>query len=244
MNFHPSYRYAMLVCALPPLPSTPFAIRQAPLSRLQLDRRLALLTAEDAGDLAILESMVHWERIPLATREPVFLAEAQRALNRLSRHRLRAMLSWRLELRTLVGALRRRHRGFPAPGPAEVFGFGECMEMIRRHWAAPDFRLGHQHPWISVANDHLRVGQHHDLERLLLGTVWDHYTRLAWDHHFDFEAVALYVLRWNLIDRLTRHDASAAAWRFWDLLTQGLDGHGDLPMPKPRAAAAHGIDHD
>lgn len=244
MSIHPSCSYAMLVCYLPPLPVSPFATRQAPLSRLQLDRRLALLSAEDAGQLATLESMAHWDRIPLATSEQHFLAEAQHTLHRLSRPTLREMLRWRLELRTLVGALRRRHRGLPAPGPEEGFGFGQCVDAIRRHWEEPDFRLGHRHPWVSAANDQLRAGNHNGLERLLFSVVWDHYTRLAWDHHFDFEAIVLYVLRWNLIDRLTRHDAKAATQRFKALLAQGLEGHGDMATPEPPRATLHGIDHD
>ena len=36
-------RYAMLVCSLPALPTNLFGERQTPISRLQLDRRLALL---------------------------------------------------------------------------------------------------------------------------------------------------------------------------------------------------------
>jgi hypothetical protein len=46
---------------------------------------------------------------------------------------------------------------------------------------------------------------------------------LAGSHHFDFEAVVLYVLRWNLVDRLARHDPVAATERFKTLLVRGLE---------------------
>jgi hypothetical protein len=243
MSIDPSCRYAMLVCYLPPLPAAPFAIRQAPLSRLQLDRRLALLSSEDAEDLATIESLAHWDRIPLATGEQRFLVQAQHALDQFSRPSLREMLRWRLEMRTLVGALRRRHRGLPSPSPGEAFGFGQCVDAIRRHWEESDFRLGHLQPWVSMANEHIRAGNHVGLEHLLFSMVWNHYTRLAWDHHFDFEAVVLYVLRWNLIDRLARHDAKAARQRFEALLAQGLEGHDGMSKPEPLPATTHGAEH-
>lgn len=240
MSVHPSCRYVMLVCYLPPLPASPFAIRQAPLSRLQLDRRLALLRPEDAADLAVFESMAHWDSIPLGTSDQAFLARVHRDLDRLTRPALREMLLWRLELRTLVAALRRRQLGLPAPGSGEAFGLGECLDAIRRHWLAPDFRLGYRHSWVSAAHELFRTGQHEALERLLFSTVWDHYGRLAWNHHFDFEAVVLYVLRWNLIDRLIRHDAAAAVRQFETLLAQGLEGQSGVSPPDPLFAATAG----
>jgi hypothetical protein len=148
---------------------------------------------------------------------------------------LRELLGWRLELRTLVGALRRRHRGLPAPAADEAFGYGPCADYIRRYWERSDFNLSHRYPWVAVADQLLREGNHTALEHLLFATVWDHYTRLAWNHHFDFEAVVLYVLRWHLIDRQTRYDPPAATERFKALLIRGL-GHYDRVADSPAFA--------
>ncbi|MEW6038827.1 MAG: hypothetical protein AB1648_11330 [Pseudomonadota bacterium] len=235
MSRRASCRYAMLVCYLPPLPLHPFAIRQTPLSRLQLDRRLTLLDPEDARDLATLEEVTHWERIPPATSDRAFLAGARDALQKLDRPSLRELLGWRLELRTLVGALRRRHRGLPGPAADEAFGYGPCADSIRRYWERSDFNLSHRYPWVAVADRLLQEGNHTALEHLLFAAVWDHYTRLAWNHHFDFEAVVLYVLRWHLIDRLTRYDPPAATDRFKALLIQGL-GQYDRVVDSPASA--------
>jgi hypothetical protein len=223
MSFPISCRYAMLICYLPPLPQHPFAIKQKPLSRLQLDRRLSLLAPEDARDLAIIEESAHWERIPLATSEQSFLAGARDALKELARPSLRDMLCWRLELRTVVAALRRRRRGLPRPAAGAAWGFGACTDHIRRNWEQPDFKLSHRYPWVTAADQCLRDDNPVGLERLLFNTVWNHYTYLAGSHHFDFEAVVLYVLRWNLVDRLARHDPVAATERFKTLLVRGLE---------------------
>ena len=240
MSIHVSCRYALLVCYLPPLPLHPFAVKQTPLSRLQLDRRLALLQPEDAQDLATIEEVVHWDRIPLQITEHGFVRRAYNAMAKLRTPALQDMLRWRLELRTLVAALRRRCRGLPAPGADEIWGYGRCVDTIRRYWDRDDFNIGHRYPWVAMADQYLRQGQHKALEHLLLSRVWDHYARLAWDHHFDFEAVVLYVLRWNLIDRLTRYDPAAATLRFSDLLTQGLGPHANLSSsPAPVGEVKH-----
>lgn len=42
-------------------------------------------------------------------------------------------------------------------------------------------------------------------------------------HDFDFEAVALYVVRWDLLERWTRYDAEAAAARFSTLVADALN---------------------
>ncbi|MBS3964651.1 MAG: DUF2764 domain-containing protein [Methylomonas sp.] len=234
MISHASCRYAMLVCYLPPLPPHPFAGKSTPLSRLQLDRRLALLEPEDARDLATLEEIVHWEHIPLASTDENLALRARDALTRLRTPALREMLIWRLELRTLVGALRRRRLGLSAPTVKETWGWGGCLDSVRRHWERSDFNLGHRYPWLAVAERHLMQGEHTALENLLFTTVWEHYVRLAWKHHFDFEAVVLYVLRWHLLDRLTRYAPAAASQRFGELLAQGLGGQDRLfTAPSP-----------
>jgi hypothetical protein len=61
------------------------------------------------------------------------------------------------------------------------------------------------------------------LERILLEAAWRHADRLVGAHDFDFEAVALYVLRWDLLDRWTRYDAEAAAARFGALIADALN---------------------
>jgi hypothetical protein len=62
------------------------------------------------------------------------------------------------------------------------------------------------------------------LERLLLGAVWTHLERIGAGHEFDFEAVVVYVTRWDLVARWTHYDADAALTRFDALLETALEG--------------------
>jgi hypothetical protein len=70
----------------------------------------------------------------------------------------------------------------------------------------------------------LEAGDSLGLERLLLNAVWDHLDRLADGHHFDFEAVLIYALRWDLIARWTGYRGDEAAVRFEEMIEEGLGG--------------------
>ena len=60
------------------------------------------------------------------------------------------------------------------------------------------------------------------LERLLLGTLWDQLGQASQFHFFDFEAVVIYVLRWDLIDRWTHYEAGGARDRILELADVSL----------------------
>jgi hypothetical protein len=55
-------------------------------------------------------------------------------------------------------------------------------------------------------------------------------------HWFDFEAVVIYVLRWDLIARWIGQDGAAALRRFDGLVENGLGDYTD-PFGNPRVEA-------
>jgi hypothetical protein len=218
----PEDRYLTLLTSLPahgPL----FGARQTPLSRLRLNRRLEWLEADDAEDLVRLASLIDWhdQRFDVDDEEVVRAAEASVAAfhNAFTRD----LAVWRLELRTLVAALRRRRAGEAAPSARRRWGFGRWVPFIARHWSDPHFRLERVFPWMPEAKERLDSDPL-GLERLLLGIVWAHLERIGAPHSFDFEAVVVYVTRWDLIARLTHHDATAARARFDAQLATTWDG--------------------
>ena len=73
-----------------------------------------------------------------------------------------------------------------------------------------------------AAREKLERGDTAGLERIALEAAWRQAARMQEGHQFDFEAVALYVIRWNILDRWTRYDAEAAAARFSDLVDAAL----------------------
>lgn len=223
-----SHIYAMLITSLPSHPKVLFAAKQTPISRLQLDRRLALLDPQDARDLPLIENVMHWDYITMDSTDEELIAQAQDTFKQLNNEFIQKLMFWRLELRTNVAALRRRQLGMPVPGRKEKWGYGRWIEKINKNWSEPGFGLERFFPWILKADQLIRDGNSMGLERLLLGLVWDNYGREVSGHYFDFEAVVVYVLRWHIIDRWSRYDGLAAKKRFDQLVGAGMGDFADI----------------
>jgi hypothetical protein len=221
-----SQRYAMLISSLPYHGSL-FGAKRTPLSRIRLRQRQRLLDEADTACLRIVANLLEWSRHAMERRDKDIVARAKAELPKLDNEFARELITWRLELRTAVAALRRRHRGQAAPSGHDRWGYGRWLAHIRRHWSEPHFRLERVYPWLPEAKTLLEGGDALGLERLLLSAVWEHLDRLADGHHFDFEAVLIYALRWDLIARWTGYRGDEAAVRFEEMVEEGLK---DVPL--------------
>ncbi|XSG83853.1 MAG: DUF2764 family protein [Methylohalobius sp. ZOD2] len=216
-----SYRYATLICSLPSHGSLS-EIRQTPLSRIRLWQRLKnMLDLEDYRCLVRAVDLLEWHHHPMEESDFDFLERIHREIDHLHHPFLRDLATWRLELRSLVAALRHRNAGLTTP-PQVPWGYGRWLPAIRRNWNQEFFGLEKAHPWLKEGHRLLREENAHDFEKLLLKVVWDHLDRLSIDHVFDFEAVTIYVQRWDLIDRWIRYRPAQALDRFDSLVQAGL----------------------
>jgi len=219
----PEDRYLTLLTSLPahgPL----FGAKQTPLSRLRLRKRLAWLEPADSEDLTRLATATDWHRQRFDVDDEAVVQQAEQDIAQIHNAFTRELAIWRLELRTVVAALRRRRGGEPAPSGRRKWGFGRWVPHIARHWTEPHFRLERVYPWLPEAKRLMDDGDPLGLERLLLGAVWTHLERVGAGHEFDFEAVIVYVTRWDLVARWTRYDADTALARFDGLLETALAG--------------------
>ena len=213
--------YVMLVASLPHV-GTLLSNRAPPINQVRLEQRLKELDPEDRAELEALRSLLSWSRLEIGDEDAAFVARARQIIEAAHSETLRAAASERLEIRTLMAALRRRHRGEDAPAPGTVWGYGRYVDTLRANWAAPDFGVGRAFPWVLAAKEKLEAGDAQGLERITLQAAWDSGARHAAGHEFDFEAVAAYALRWSLVDRWSRYDAAAAATRFTELLEAAI----------------------
>ncbi|MEN8261419.1 MAG: hypothetical protein ABFS02_12705 [Pseudomonadota bacterium] len=225
------YRYVTLVSSLPAhLPSL-FAAKQTPISRIGLNRRLTMLTPEDSHELKLIEEVMQWSRIHTNLSDADLIRRADRVMKEVNSDLLRQIVLWRLELRTVVSALRHKYRGLALPSEDAAWGYGRWQRLIRRHWNEPDLGMQRIFPWVAEA-DHLMAEKNtFDLERLVLRQVWDYYGHIVSGHYFDFEAVVVYVLRWNVIDRWARYNSKDAGERFDRLVARALGGYTELYEP-------------
>lgn len=227
-------RYTLLMASLPPLGGL-FEARSPAISLLKLQSRLqSLLHPEDQRTLDLLASFLSQAvRDDDSLAGPIdarLLQAAQGFFAQVANPTLRQLVTHRLDLRTILAALRRRHRGESEPPRGEAWGFGSWVPAIEQRWTEPAFGLEAVFPWIPEVQRLLEAGDLVNLERCLFAVIWKNLDHLAAGHRFDFEAVVIYVARWALVDRWSRYDADAAQARFAALVQAAL------PAPQPVAA--------
>ena len=212
--------YYTLLTSLPHIDSL-FHSRITPISRFQLDRRLSMLGTADQKRLVTIENLLHWDHLDDDVNEKILIRQAERTRAELGSQALKDLIDWRLDMRTVVAALRRKQAGQQAPAEAK-WSYGSRYAYIRNHWNSPTLGLGSAFPWIPKVNECLRHGECVALEKILLQAVWDHLGQMSMKHSNDFEAVVIYVLRWNLVARWTAYDTDKARIRFRKLVDTSL----------------------
>ena len=216
-----NFQYATLMASLPYL-QHPSANQPPPLSRIRLDNRLKMLSADHAATLAAIEDVLRWSNQPMDRTDAEIVAAAQQLVANLTSSVLQEAVVSRMEFRTFLAALRRRHRGEEAPPPGQPWGYGRWVSQIMRNWTSPAFQLDAQFPWMLESKRLMEEGNFLGLEHQLVDVVWRDLERIGQGHHFDFEAVVLYVLRWDLVARWTTYNEDSAKKRFAELVDAGL----------------------
>ena len=105
---------------------------------------------------------------------------------------------------------------------------GRWVGHITRNWTDAGFGLDRVFPWLREADRLMKQDDPMALQRLILEQSYKKMERQAEGHIFDFVAVVVYVLKWNIVDRWGRYNAEAAARRFEELTEAGLGEHATL----------------
>ena len=215
-----------LMASLPSLPDI-FAAKRTPISRLRLEQRLRALTPADKALLDTLEELLAWHGRDPGLTDADFVQRTRALVPRLPSTALKRAVEHALELRSIVAALRRRQRGEPVP-PADVtWSYGRWTATMALGWQDPGLGLERAFPWVREAAELVKTGDAIALESLLMRERWTMLGRLRVGHDFDFTAVALYVLRYQLVERRVAYDVDAATMRFRRLVADGLAGFTD-----------------
>lgn len=222
----PHTGYFALMASLPHLPRFDRAQR-LPINRERLDARLAWLKPDDALCVQQAEHFLEWQRQPIERTDAHMLSRFDALMREVRQPALRRMVEFRFGLRVVVGALRRRRRGDPAPVDA-MWSTAPWAKHIARNWGDPAFKLAAQCPWLPQARALLERGETLGLERLLMGVVWDHLGTIGRVHHFDLDAVLVYLFRWDILERWLGYRPDAAAARIDRLVTEALGDGGHL----------------
>jgi len=214
--------YAMLMASLPPHALSLWDVKNKRLSSVQLERHLSVLSAEDRQMLREIETVLHWAKMPTIEEEQQLIKNTHQLLMSLQNSFLHDVIVWRLNIRTIMAAIRRRKLNLTITKQQDYVGFGEVSAVIKKNWQVDDFSLAFRFPWIKEANQLFNNNETLALEKLLLNLSWQHYERLGQRHYFDFEAVIIYVLRWDIINRWAQNDEKKAMQQFELLVEQAL----------------------
>ena len=224
--------YITLMSSLPPLGKL-FEASTQPISRLKLENRLKLL---DDRDMRNSDPDFTADCLVGATsgsnRRRISSGRWNDSSRKSANPTLRQLVSERIDLRTIITALRRRHRGETEPPATKPWGFGQWVGLIERHWKEPTFHLDGILPWVVEANRLLETNDLVAFERHQFSVVWSLLDRIGAGHYFDFEAVVIYLNRWSLVARWTVYDGDAAVERFRHLVDSGLEQFTDVFSPQ------------
>lgn len=213
--------YYTLIASLPALPPH-FDVERPPVSRPRLSQLLKQLTEEDAETVHQLASFFSWDR-QVIDRSDEEIVRRYEELMRSAQPLVREIVNLRINVRTIVGALRNRRDQLDPPKAS-----GELVEPIRRNWNDPTFSLRHRYPWIEQFSEQMLAGEATNAERILFEFTWQVWSRAAAEYTFSFEAIELYVARWEIVDRWTSRDMDLGKERFEQLTQETLGEYAEL----------------
>lgn len=211
--------YYTVVSSLPYLPH--FAqLERLPLSRLRLEQRLRMLEADENRQLLLAESLVGW-RVSFGNVKRADIAGYyQKRLQHIVQPVLQEFVEYRLDMQTILAALRLKRAGVEPRHYPGSWGLGRRVGHIETHWDAADFGLSTLYPWVTEAGRHLAAGDAMALDRLLMDTLWRKLSCLGDANPFGFEAITAFVFKWDIAQAWLLRDADAATQRFQILIDE------------------------
>jgi hypothetical protein len=208
--------------SLPPMPPR-FDVARLPISGPLLEDRLTRIPEADLSLLERMRDFLFWDRLDLSATDEDVVARWKEFLATTRNEMARQIVAYRMDVRTIVAALRCRRRGLPMPP-----SLSEWLPTIRRNTSEPSLGLGTRFPWIAVVDKHLADGNVDDADRLLLGNIYEQWSRWSAGRPASFEALLLYVARWDVIHRFVSRDRQRGEQRMEQLVTEAIGDYRRL----------------
>lgn len=212
--------YITLVASLPYLPPFEKAER-VPITRLRLEQRLRILSADHTQQLAKAEALVSWRMSLTKPKNDALMVSQYRALLRnIEYPALRDFIAFRIDQQTVLAALRQRKAGLTVASFEQTAHASRWTRFITQHWDDPDFRLTFMYPWIPEARRLLTANDARGLDRLLMTVIWQRLSHISDSNSFGFEAIFAFVFKWDLLQAWFARDPIIAKSRFQALIKE------------------------
>ena len=217
-------QYIQLLTSLPQFASI-FGARQTPLSRIKLDQRLKLLSESDQQRLSAIESVIEWDSNPHFAHYDQVVSKFKQLLLNEQDTKIKAIINFRLDLRTLVAALKAQAGGKTLQGEWTV---SHLKSTIERNWQSGTFKLEHRFNWLVEAKQLIASDQHLALETLIFKQLWQFLRKHSEHNQYGFAAVVSYVLQWDLVSRWLSYRSECAGERYQKLLLSVMPSENEL----------------
>ena len=217
--------YYTLIASLPPLKKFDQAER-LPINMERLRERLTILGQEDAKLVDSVASFIIWHRQPMERSDKEMFVVYKQLIESIDNPMIKEMINLRIDIRTIVVALRRRYRGLPAPKSGELWGMGRWVQHIEKYWDDQNLRLAAVYPWIPQVREYLENGNALELERLQMNQVWEGVDRLEDQNYFGIDVIFSYLFKWDMMQRWLANNVESAKIRFDELVSEGISDQG------------------
>jgi hypothetical protein len=218
-----STTYYTLIGSLPALPRHFEEADRVPISKLRLTERLRMLQPSDAATVEAMTDFLAWERQPLERTDEDVGRRFNQFMAAVDDQFAQDLIRHVVNVRSIIAAIRCRRMKLDPP-----VGVEPVASHIVRNWNHPDFRLGNKYPWISEVDTQLNSESPFDLERTILNIAWRYAKRLADQFQFSFEAVVLYMIRWEMVYRWTQRNAAAGQEKFEQLVSEAMGEYAEM----------------
>jgi hypothetical protein len=219
------HEYYTLIASLPPLKRFDQAER-LPINMERLKERLTMLWPEDAKLVDSVTSFIIWHRQPKERSDEEMSAIYKQLMESIDNPAIKEMINLRIDIRTIVVALRRHYRGLPAPKSGELWGVGRWVQHIEGHWDDQNLKLAAVYPWIPQVREYLENGNSLELERLQMNHVWNGVDSLADKNYFGIDIILSYLFKWDIMQRWLANNVDTAKERFDELVSEAINDQG------------------
>lgn len=191
-------QFYMVASSLPRMDAS-FKISEPPISRLQLEKRLKLLPEETASLLFAIELLAwtSWfmpKQSVIETRK-LYISTLETKSDFISN-----ITNWYLDLRSVLAAIRMRNEKKDPPHDPQNYWITRWEHQLIQKWNEPDFGLKSVYPWVPKITACIEKNDSASVEEFLLAHIWNYLSKMEAGHYFDFEAITVYLLRWNIVN--------------------------------------------
>lgn len=183
---------------------------------------MSMLVQEDAEAARVAMNFLWWERQPVDRTDKEVISFYKHIMTFVHQPTLRNIIEFQMTLRTILAALRRRHRNFSIPSRGTPWGIAPWVGHIERNWNDENFKLPPLFPWVTEVRHLLETEETLELQKCIMHLSWNYLDQLTEGQYFTFDVFLTYLFKWDLLNRWVLYNKHNAISRFEKLTMETL----------------------